>query len=72
VDADTDQIIFGAHQIAYRAVTRRRFPAQITREFTFSVPQIAEFSIAPRRARHRGVYVRTVRATIGSSRSSST
>jgi hypothetical protein len=48
-DADTDQIIFGAHQIAYRArdgVTL--FPHQIVRDFTFlPYAQIAEFAIAP-------------------------
>ena len=47
-DADTDQIIFGAHQIAYRAGDQETlFPHQITREFTFlPYAQIAEFSIA--------------------------
>ena len=47
-DADTDQIIFGAHQIAYRAGDGETlFPHQITREFTFlPYAQIAEFSIA--------------------------
>jgi glycogen debranching enzyme len=46
-DADTDQIIFGAHQIAYRLGERPTLlPYQITREFTF-VPyaQISEFSL---------------------------
>jgi hypothetical protein len=48
-DADTDQIIFGAHQIAYRAgAGETLFPHQITRQFTFlPYAQIAEFSIAP-------------------------
>jgi hypothetical protein len=48
-DADTDQIIFGAHQIAYRADDGETlFPHQITREFTFlPYAQIAEFAIAP-------------------------
>jgi len=47
-DADTDQIIFGAHQIAYRAGEGETlFPHQITREFTFlPYAQIAEFAIA--------------------------
>ncbi|HEV3086969.1 MAG TPA: amylo-alpha-1,6-glucosidase [Candidatus Elarobacter sp.] len=47
-DADTDQIIFGAHQIAYRAGDGETlFPHQITREFTFlPYAQIAEFAIA--------------------------
>ena len=48
-DADSDQIIFGAHQIAYRvAGGATLFPPQIIREFTFlPYAQIAEFSIAP-------------------------
>jgi hypothetical protein len=48
-DADTDQIIFGAHQIAYRAGDGETlFPHQIVREFTFlPYAQIAEFMIAP-------------------------
>jgi hypothetical protein len=48
-DADTDQIIFGAHQIAYRAGGEpTRFPHQIVRDFTFlPYAQIAEFAIAP-------------------------
>jgi hypothetical protein len=47
-DADTDQIIFGAHQIAYRAGDGDTlFPHQIVREFTFlPYAQIAEFAIA--------------------------
>jgi hypothetical protein len=46
-DADTDQIIFGAHQIAYRAGDGATlFPSQITRELTFlPYAQIAEFEI---------------------------
>jgi hypothetical protein len=48
-DADTDQIIFGAHQIAYRAGDgETRFPHQIVRQFTFlPYAQIAEFELAP-------------------------
>ena len=48
-DADTDQIIFGAHQIAYRAGNAETlFPHQIERAFTFlTYAQIAEFSLAP-------------------------
>jgi hypothetical protein len=47
-DADTDQIIFGAHQVAYRpADGPTLFPQQIVREFTFlPYAQIAEFGIA--------------------------
>ena len=46
-DADTDQIIFGSHQIAYRVDGHRtHFPQQITREFTFlPYAQIAEFEL---------------------------
>jgi hypothetical protein len=46
-DADTDQIIFGAHQVAYRAAGGETlFPQQIVREFTFlPYAQIAEFAI---------------------------
>jgi hypothetical protein len=46
-DADTDQIIFGAHQIAYRVEGRPTlFPHQIRREFTFlPYAQIAEFRL---------------------------
>ena len=48
-DADSDQIIFGAHQIAYRAAGGATlFPPQIVRDFTFlPYAQIAEFTIAP-------------------------
>ena len=47
-DADTDQIIFGAHQIAYRAEGGPTlFPQQITRELTFlPYAQIAEFALS--------------------------
>ncbi|HYZ14914.1 MAG TPA: amylo-alpha-1,6-glucosidase [Candidatus Acidoferrum sp.] len=46
-DADTDQIIFGAHQIAYRLGDEpTRFPHQIRREFTFlPYAQIGSFSL---------------------------
>jgi hypothetical protein len=46
-DADTDQIIFGAHQVAYRAGGGETlFPQQIVREFTFlPYAQIAEFAL---------------------------
>jgi glycogen debranching enzyme len=50
-DADTDQIIFGTHQIAYRMreLQQTVFPHQITREFTFlPYAQISEFTIADR------------------------
>lgn len=50
-DADTDQIIFGTHQIAYRLRDLKQtvFPHQITREFTFlPYAQISEFTIADR------------------------
>lgn len=48
-DADTDQIIFGAHQIAYRVEKRATlFPHQISREFTFlPYAQIGEFALEP-------------------------
>jgi hypothetical protein len=50
-DADSDQIIFGTHQIAYRLRDRDRtlLPAQIDREFTF-LPhaQISEFVLDDR------------------------
>src|SRR5579872_4043434 len=47
-DADTDQIIFGAHQIAYRIHgSQTHFPHQISREFTFlPYAQISEFELA--------------------------
>src|SRR3984957_13432017 len=46
-DADTDQIIFGSHQIAYRAGKGPTlFPQQIARELTFlPYAQIGEFEI---------------------------
>ncbi len=50
-DADTDQIIFGTHQIAYRLrrIGQTFFPHQITREFTFlPYAQISEFTLADR------------------------
>ena len=50
-DADTDQIIFGTHQIAYRlrGLKQTFFPHQITREFTFlPYAQISEFTLADR------------------------
>ena len=50
-DADTDQIIFGTHQIAYniRDLKQTVFPHEITREFTFlPYAQISEFTIADR------------------------
>ncbi|MFN2461459.1 MAG: amylo-alpha-1,6-glucosidase [Candidatus Velthaea sp.] len=49
-DADTDQIIFGSHQIAYRSGTRATlFPHQITRQFTFlPYAQVSEFSLYDR------------------------
>ena len=56
-DADTDQIIFGAHQIAYR-VSRSPtlFPHQIKRELTFLAVR-ADLRVRARRppARHRSV-----------------
>jgi len=47
-DADTDRIIFGTHQIAYRigGGTQTFFPHQVEREFTFlPYAQIAEFTL---------------------------
>ncbi|MBV8424393.1 MAG: hypothetical protein JO349_04320, partial [Candidatus Eremiobacteraeota bacterium] len=46
-DADTDQIIFGVHQIAYRVHGyTTHFPYQITRDFTFlPYAQISEFEL---------------------------
>ena len=48
-DADTDQIIFGTHQVAYRAGDDPTlFPHRIEREFTFlPYAQIAELSLRP-------------------------
>ena len=50
-DADTDQIIFGTHQIAYRLRDRDRtiLPHRIEREFTFlPYAQISEFELDER------------------------
>jgi glycogen debranching enzyme len=50
-DADTDQIIFGTHQIAYRVRDRERtlFARELVREFTFlPYAQISEFSLDER------------------------
>ncbi len=50
-DADSDRIIFGTHQIAYRLRDRARtiFPAQIERTFTFlPYAQISEFALDDR------------------------
>ena len=48
-DADTDQIIFGTHQIAYRvrdAESKTLFPHEITRDITFlPYAQISEFTL---------------------------
>src|SRR5580700_1426869 len=45
-DADTDQIIFGTHHIAYRIGDRTFFPHQIERELTFlPYAQISEFTL---------------------------
>jgi glycogen debranching enzyme len=47
-DANTDQIIFGTHQIAYRLRDRGRtlFPREVRREFTFlPYAQISEFAL---------------------------
>jgi glycogen debranching enzyme len=50
-DADTDQVIFGTHQIAYRLADRNRtrFSQQVPRTFTFlPYAQISEFSLDER------------------------
>jgi hypothetical protein len=50
-DADTDRIIFGTHQIAYRLWDGRQtfFPHQIRREFTFlPYAQLSEFTLENR------------------------
>ncbi len=45
-DADTDQIIFGTHHIAYRTGDRTFFPHEIERELTFlPYAQISEFTL---------------------------
>ncbi len=48
-DADTDQIIFGTHHIAYRLADRTFFPHQIERDITFlPYAQISEFTLEHR------------------------
>ncbi|HXP93450.1 MAG TPA: amylo-alpha-1,6-glucosidase [Candidatus Binatia bacterium] len=48
-DADTDQIIFGAHQIAYCVDGTTSLPYRITRDFTFlPYAQISEFALNDR------------------------
>ena len=50
-DADSDRIIFGTHQVAYRLRDRERtiFPYQIERNFTFlPYAQISEFALDDR------------------------
>jgi hypothetical protein len=69
-DADTDRIIFGTHQIAYRLRDGRQtlFPHQITREFTFlPYAQLSEFTLENRvhvteafYVPHGGAYERAV------------
>jgi hypothetical protein len=45
-DADTDQIIFGTHHVAYRVGDTTFFPHQIERELTFlPYAQISEFTL---------------------------
>ncbi|MDQ2991809.1 MAG: hypothetical protein M3R30_03170, partial [Candidatus Eremiobacteraeota bacterium] len=47
-DADTDRIIFGTHQMAYRLAggSQTYFPHQVEREFTFlPYAQLAEFTL---------------------------
>jgi len=47
-DADTDRIIFGTHQIAYRLgdSSETYFPYQVSRDFTFlPYAQISEFTL---------------------------
>jgi hypothetical protein len=58
-DADTDQIIFGIHQIAYRVQGgETHFPHQITREFTFlPYAQISEFELDGKIAVTEAFYV---------------
>ncbi|MFY9665294.1 MAG: amylo-alpha-1,6-glucosidase [Candidatus Cybelea sp.] len=44
-DADTDQIIFGTHHVAYRLLGKTFFPHQIERDLTFlPYAQISEFT----------------------------
>lgn len=50
-DADTDRIIFGTHQMAYRLTggAQTYFPHQVSRDFTFlPYAQIAEFTLEHR------------------------
>ncbi|MBV9027144.1 MAG: hypothetical protein JO311_00880, partial [Candidatus Eremiobacteraeota bacterium] len=48
-DADTDQIIFGTHHIAYRIGDRTFFPHEIERDLTFlPYAQISEFTLEHR------------------------
>ncbi|MBV8197313.1 MAG: hypothetical protein JO263_04205, partial [Candidatus Eremiobacteraeota bacterium] len=48
-DADTDQIIFGTHHIAYRIGNRTFFPHEIERDLTFlPYAQISEFTLEHR------------------------
>ncbi|MBV9232979.1 MAG: hypothetical protein JO030_02960 [Candidatus Eremiobacteraeota bacterium] len=48
-DADTDQIIFGTHHIAYRIGNRTFFPHEIQRDLTFlPYAQISEFTLEHR------------------------
>lgn len=50
-DADTDRIVFGTHQLAYRieGTNRTIFPHQFKREFTFlPYAQISEFTLLDR------------------------
>ena len=63
-DADTDQIIFGTHHIAYRIGDRTFFPHQIERELTF-LPVRANLRVhaRPSHPRHRGL-LRSVRLGI--------
>jgi glycogen debranching enzyme len=45
-DADTDQIIFGTHHVAYRLADKTFFPHQIERELTFlPYAQVSEFTL---------------------------
>ena len=58
-DADTDQIIFGIHQIAYRVQGEKtHFPHQIERQFTFlPYAQISEFELDGKVAVTEAFYV---------------
>src|ERR1700739_644280 len=45
-DADTDQIIFGTHHVAYRVSDQTFLPTQIQRELTFlPSAQVSEFTL---------------------------